>query len=64
MIENSAGYVFYDYQQHDALGNVIPGATPPGPAWLRKLLGDDDLFTNVTEVDFRTGRQPSFRRIR
>ena len=25
---------------------------PPGPAWLRKLLGDD-LFVNVTKVDLR-----------
>ena len=33
----------------DPSGNPMPGAQPPGPAWLRKLLGDD-LFVNVMRV--------------
>ena len=46
-IEKLGGQVTYDYEQDSA------GATsePPGPAWLRKLLGDD-TFRNVTMVDF------------
>ncbi len=49
-IENMGGLVWYDYQ-FDADG--IPsteGQAPPGPAWLRRLLGDD-FFVNVTKLD-------------
>ncbi len=49
-ILKAGGIVSYDYQ-FDASGNDIQGAVPPGPAWLRKLLGDD-LFTSATEVSF------------
>ena len=45
-IEKAGGAVSYDYQ-FDLSGTWIPGATPPGPAWLRNLLGDD-LFVDVT----------------
>ena len=45
-ITRASGTVSYDYQS-DPSGNVIPGAKPPGPPWLRKLLGDD-LFVSVT----------------
>ena len=48
-IENAGGVVWYDYQ-FDAAGNEIPGAEPPGDAWLRWLLGDD-FFANVTKLD-------------
>ena len=48
--EDGSGTVSYDYQ-FDLWGHAIPGATPPGPAWLRKVLGDD-LFVNVTQVNF------------
>ncbi len=54
-----AGTVAYDYQ-FDALDKFNPGATPPGPAWLRELLGDDFFttaislnldYTHVTDTD-------------
>ena len=38
------GRVAYDYEL-DAYGDIIPGE-PPGPAWLRQILGDD-LFCTV-----------------
>ncbi len=47
-IVKAGGVVRYDYE-----GGVFavqrPIAEPPGPAWLRKLLGDD-YFADVTEV--------------
>jgi hypothetical protein len=43
-IEELGGRVFYDYQHGGAAG-----ATPPGPAWLRRLLGDD-FAANVDQV--------------
>ncbi|MGO8688343.1 MAG: hypothetical protein ACLQLG_01800 [Thermoguttaceae bacterium] len=42
-IRKLGGMVDYDYQKKD------PFDEPPGPAWLRKLLGDD-LFASVTWV--------------
>lgn len=39
------GYVRYDWQVN-ASGNGVPSARPPGPTWLRSLLGDD-IFANV-----------------
>lgn len=42
------GRVLYDYQMNRAKS--------PGPAWLRKLLGND-FFTNVVGVSFRRQRQ-------
>ncbi len=47
-IVNLRGFAFYDYEL-DPSGDPIPGAKPPGPAWLRNLLGDD-LLANVAEV--------------
>ncbi len=47
-IRKSGGFVAYDYQ-FDARGGDIPHAIPPGPAWLRSLLGDD-FFGNVHTV--------------
>ena len=49
-IENLGGLVWYDYQ-FDA--QEIPDtqdAEPPGPKWLRRLLGDD-FFMTVTKLD-------------
>jgi hypothetical protein len=47
------GTVTYDYQK-------VKGAKPPGPDWLRKLLGEN-FFSEVSEVEFQafffTGRQ-------
>ena len=49
-IKKADGMVFYDYE-YDPSGNWKPGATPPGPPWLRNLLGDN-LLMNVTVVEF------------
>jgi Leucine-rich repeat (LRR) protein len=40
------GWVAYDYQL-DASGNIWQGMEPAGPAWLRKILGDDFFRTVV-----------------
>lgn len=45
VIEKAGGRVTYDFQ----CDRLDPGAQPPQPPWLRKLLGDD-FFLNVTEV--------------
>jgi hypothetical protein len=42
------GSVNYDYE-FDSYGSLVQRATPAGPAWLRKLLGDD-YFRNTTFV--------------
>ena len=47
-IKKLGGQVQYDYEVRRP-GNPPPGAGPPGPTWLRKLLGDD-LFTTVVNV--------------
>jgi hypothetical protein len=47
-IVEMGGRVTYDYD-FDASGNRVLNPKPPGPAWLRKLLGDD-FFANVTCV--------------
>ena len=43
--------VSYDYAIDDS-GNQIPNAQPPGPEWLRRLLGDD-FSANVLAVFLR-----------
>ena len=49
-IENMGGLVWYDYQ-FDADGSPAAKAPqPPGPPWLRRLLGDD-FFMNVVKLD-------------
>ncbi len=40
------GYVLYDYQQ-DQSGNSLPVADPPGPGWLRNILGENFFATVV-----------------
>jgi hypothetical protein len=50
-IENLGAVVWFDYQ-FDASGREIPEAEPPGPFWLRRILGDD-FFTNVTKLHLR-----------
>ncbi|MHB1035957.1 MAG: leucine-rich repeat domain-containing protein [Pirellulales bacterium] len=42
------GVVRYDYDQ-DKAGNWIPGSQPPGPVWLRRILGDQ-MFCDVYGV--------------
>ena len=46
--------VRYDYEydpQNANPGHLVPNATPPGPAWLRRMLGDD-FFQSVNGVYF------------
>lgn len=50
------GYVTYDYQYDSSGTSSIQGAEPPGPKWLRKLLGDDFMFTKVHLVHVRYGQ--------
>lgn len=49
-IQRVGGVVYYNYQL-DASNTLNPEIEPPGPVWLRKLLGVD-FFWNVTEVHF------------
>jgi hypothetical protein len=49
-IENVGGLVWRDYQ-FDADGSLLTkDPQPPGPAWLRRVLGDD-FFMNVVKLD-------------
>ncbi len=49
-IENAGGLVWRDYQ-FEADGTFsTKDPQPPGPIWLRRLLGDD-FFMNVTKLD-------------
>jgi hypothetical protein len=51
-IVSSGGTVEYAHEnQVDESGNWIPAARPPGPAWLRRLLGDD-FFARAYNVTF------------
>jgi Leucine Rich Repeat (LRR) protein len=55
-IVNAGGSVFYDYQfQVSPSGaiNYSDKATPPGPKWLRRQLGND-FFTNVDAARITT----------
>jgi hypothetical protein len=49
-IRELGGYWIYDYEWEASSSGTRP--TPPGPAWLRKLLGDD-FFANVERVAFK-----------
>jgi hypothetical protein len=56
-IRQNGGSVFYDYEV-DPSGNRITGVEPPGPAWLRRVLGDDFFATVIganvtTSADFK-----------
>ena len=51
LIWNNGGSVFYDYQWDPQGKQLLPNATPPGPAWLHALLGDD-CFRHVSGVFF------------
>lgn len=48
-LTKSGARVFYDYEV-DQSRKVVSGAKPPGPAWLRDLVGDHFL-TTVVVVD-------------
>lgn len=49
VIKRLGGHVTYDFQ-YDASGMYLPQAKPPGPVWLRSILGDD-LFEKAICVD-------------
>jgi hypothetical protein len=53
-IRGLGGDIRYDYE-FDHSGHLLPRASPPGPAWLRNLVGED-LFVAVVEVHFYTSR--------
>jgi len=55
-IEKLEGRIQFDYER-DANGQRIPDAQPPGPKWLRKVLGDD-YFRKVIFIDFAFGTPP------
>ena len=60
LLESGNFEVYYDYQCSPVPGqpgdyNIDGEALPPGPAWLRKLLGDD-FFCNVVGLQYL--RQP------
>ena len=52
-IEKLGGFVAYDYQLDASEDNPFAikteGTKPPGPTWLRRLLGDE-FFANVVDV--------------
>jgi hypothetical protein len=53
-LQKVGGEVFYDYE----LGSFfLTGASPPGPAWLRSILGND-FFSYVESVDFLRFSKP------
>ncbi len=48
IVRKIGGKVEYEYQR-DSAGNHVWNAVPPGPAWLRNVLGID-FFCNATFV--------------
>lgn len=63
-IHEFGGRVYYDYEWYSANRAIIlRSSTPPGPAFLRRILGND-LFAKVTLVDIRTKpAEASFRQL-
>ena len=49
-IRAASGLVWYDYEVNARPTGSVP--KPPGPAWMRKLLGDD-CFAKVAWADVR-----------
>ena len=49
VVERVFDSVIFDYQPRSGNG-WFTGETPPGPAWLRQLLGDD-MFVDVVRID-------------
>jgi hypothetical protein len=51
-VRDARGFLYYDWQIDKAggpEGSFPPGAQPPGPDWLRDLIGDE-YFVNVLRV--------------
>lgn len=54
-IKSHGGYVRYDYEADDNGGLPVHGPTPPpGPEWLRSLIGVD-YFASVVQVEIDSG---------
>lgn len=53
-IERKGGSVFYDYQFQEDGDMKQWSPSPPGPAWLRRIVGDD-CFREVTHVTLKRG---------
>jgi hypothetical protein len=53
-IESKGGSVFYDYQFKEDGDMKQWSSSPPGPAWLRRIVGDD-CFREVTHVFLKRG---------
>lgn len=57
-IEALGGTVAYDWQQESTFPFYSPVAShPPGPAWLRRIVGDD-FFQNASQVNFGSPINP------
>jgi len=54
-VYENGGVIYHDFL-FDAKGKYIFNAQPPGPDWLRNIIGID-YFCNVEEVSFFTGRE-------
>jgi hypothetical protein len=50
-IRRAGGAVYYDYDWLNPAGGAVPEAGPPGPSWLRGLLGED-MLANASGVKF------------
>jgi hypothetical protein len=50
VIEKMGGHAEYDYE-FDGSGEFIANARPPGPSWIRALVGDN-LFRDIVYVRF------------
>ena len=59
LIERKGGFVRYDYQFGGSYRLLVRAAVPPGPAWLRAMVGDD-CFRHVFEAAFGGGSHPTF----
>jgi hypothetical protein len=53
-IESKGGSVFYDYQFMEDGDMKHPTPYPPGPAWLRRIVGDD-YFRKVIHLKLKHG---------
>jgi hypothetical protein len=56
-LKEVGGHPVYDYMlaQSDAVGGDMAKTVPPGPAWLRELVGDE-YFMRPVELIFQKGR--------
>lgn len=44
-VRSLGGFVYYDFEWNNEAGESMPDATPPGPYWLRSIVGIDFLAT-------------------